>query len=226
MMTDLNREQLAELDQATLIEIILMLRQEIQELRDQLAKHSNNSGKPPSSDGLKKPRSQRTKGQRRSGGQPGHEGHTLKMVERANHIERHEVTVCPQCATDLHGQATRRVEKRQVFDLPLVKLEVTEHQAEVKQCPGCGQEVKGCFPPDVTQPVQYGPHFKAQAVYLNSYQLLPLARTCEVLEDFYGHAPSQALVWDALTIVAEQVQPVVAHSKQAITWTETAHSDE
>src|SRR5205085_9377868 len=81
-------------------------------------------------------------------------------------------------------------------------------------------------PPDVTQPVQYGPHFKAQAVYLNSYQLLPLARTCEVLEDFYGHAPSQALVWDALTSVAEQVQPVVAHIKQAVTCAEMAHFDE
>lgn len=233
MMTDLDREQLAALDKETLIEIILMqrqeiagLRQEIQELRDQLAKHSGNSGKPPSSDGLKKPRSQRVKGQRRSGGQPGHEGHTLKMVEKPDQIERHEVNVCPHCATDLHGLEASRVEKRQVFDLPAVKLAVTEHQAEMKQCPGCGQEVKGQFPPDVRQPVQYGPRFKAQAVYLNSYQLIPLARTCEVLGDFYGHAPSQALVCEALNSVVEQVQPVVAHIKQQITQADMAHFDE
>lgn len=233
MMSDLSREQLAELDKETLIEIILMqgeeiaiLRQEIQELRDQLAKYSGNSSKPPSSDGLKKPRSQREKGQRRSGGQPGHAGHTLKMVEQPDHIERHEVTVCPHCATDLRGLEASRVDKRQVFDLPPVKLEVTEHQADVKQCPGCRQEVKGCFPPEVTQPVQYGPRFKAQAVYLNSYQLLPLARTCEVLADFYGHAPSQAVVWDALTETVEQVQSVVETIKQAITQAEMAHFDE
>jgi transposase len=233
MMTDLDRDQLAELDKETLIEIILMLRQEmaamrqeIQELRDQLAKHSGNSGKPPSSDGLKKPRSQWVKGERRSGGQPGHKGHTLKMVEQPDHIERHEVTMCPHCTTDLHEIKPSRVDKRQVFDLPPVKLEVTEHQAEVKQCPTCGQEVKGCFPPDVTQPVQYGPRFKAQAVYLNSYQLLPLARTCQVLEDFYGHAPSQAVVWEALTGIVEHVQPVVEHIKRVITHADMAHFDE
>lgn len=226
MMRDLDREQLAELDQASLIEIIMLLRQEIQELRDQLAKHSGNSGKPPSSDGLRKPRSQRVKGQRRSGGQPGHEGHTLKMVEQPDHMARHEVGVCPCCATDLAGVEPSRLEKRQVFDLPPVKLAVTEHQVEVKACPGCGQEVKGEFPPDVTQPVQYGPRFKAQAVYLNGYQLIPLARTCEVLEDFYGHAPSQALVWNALSGVVEQVQPVVERIKQAITRADMAHFDE
>lgn len=233
MMTDLSREQLAELDKETLIEVMVLLqgeiavmRQEIQDLRDQLAKHSGNSGKPPSSDGLRKPRSQRVKGQRPSGGQPGHKGHTLKMVEQPDQIERYEVSVCPHCATDLQGVEASRVEKRQVFDLPVVKLAVTEHQAEVKQCPGCGQEVKGCFPLTVSQPVQYGPRIKAQAVYLNSYQLIPLARTREVLEDFYGHAPSQAIVWDALNEVVEQVQPVVEDIQQAIIQADMAHFDE
>lgn len=109
-MTDLDREQLAELDKETLIAIILELRElvtkqagQIQELSDQLAKHSGNSSKPPSSDGLRKRRSQRVKGQRRSGGQPGHKGHTLKRVEQPDHIEWHKVNVCPHCATDLAG---------------------------------------------------------------------------------------------------------------------------
>lgn len=233
MMTDLSSEQLTGLDKATLIAVILaqreemaLLRQEIQALRDQLAKHSGNSGKPPSSDGLKKPRSQRVPGQRPSGGQPGHAGHTLQQVEQPDQIERHEINRCPHCATDLHGVESSRVDKRQVFDLPPVKLTVTEHQAEVKQCPTCGQEVTGCFPAAVTQPVQYGPRFKAQAVYLNNYQLIPLARTCQVLEDFYGHAPSQALVWEALTTVVGQVQPVVDQVKQTLTNAAMAHFDE
>jgi hypothetical protein len=57
--------------------------------------------------------------------------------------------------------------------------------------------VKGQFPPDVTQPVQYGKRIKAQASYLNTYQLLPWARVCELLDDFYGHKPAEAWVQQA-----------------------------
>ncbi len=192
---DMERSQLEELDKESLIVIILTLQEqlrqlrqqveeqavEIQSLRDQLAKNSQNSGKPPSSDGLKKARrsSLRRKGSRPTGGQAGHVGYTLAMVAEPNVVEVHEVRACPHCATDLALVAPCEHERRQVFDIPPVQLTVTEHQAEVKICPGCGERVKGDFPASVNQPVQYGPRIKAQASYLNTYQLIPLARTCE-----------------------------------------------
>ena len=98
-----------------------------------------------------------------------------------------------------------------MFDIPPVRVEVTEHQAEIKACPNCRNQVKGDFPPGVTQPVQYGPRIKAQISYLNNYQLIPWARTCELLGDFYGHTPAEGLVLGANAAVVEQRAQLECH---------------
>ncbi len=97
----------------------------IQGLEDQLAKHSGNSGKPPSSDGLKKPRTQslREKSGRNRGGQEGHRGQTLKMVETPNHVEHHLLAECPHCAADLSEEENEEYAHRQVFDVPPVQVD-------------------------------------------------------------------------------------------------------
>jgi len=239
---EFDREQLEKLDKEDLILSILALQEqvrelgqtvvkqaaEIHELRDQLAKNSRNSGKPPSSDGLKKPKTRnlRRKNGRRSGGQEGHPGHTLKMVEKPDHVEHYEVSACPECAADLRAVEACEFERRQVFDVPPVRIEVTEHRAEIKVCPQCEKRVKAKFPSDVTQPVQYGLCIKAQAAYLNNYQLIPLARTCELLGDFYGHAPAEALILDANATLVDQIEPSLEATRQQLMASPVVHFDE
>jgi len=233
--TDISPDQLEQMDKENLLAIIIALQKQlaeqaavIQELRDQLAKNSRNSGKPPSSDGLKKPRTRslRRKIGRRSGGQEGHEGHTLQMIAQPDQIERHYATRCPYCATDLNDVVSAGYEKRQVFDIPPLQVTVTEHQAESKRCPHCRRQVKGTFPPNVTRPVQYGPRLKAQAVYLNNYQLLPLARTCELLGDFYGHTPSEALVLAGNKTMVAGIEPTLDSIRRQLIAADVVHFDE
>lgn len=246
---ELKRKQLKKLKKTELIKLVLRMQHQLAEqaeqvkalqaqlaeqqrllqaLQDQLAKDSHNSHTPPSQDGLRKPvrRSLRQAGQRPIGGQHGHQGDTLKMVTAPDHLETHPVTVCPWCQTGLEALAPSGYERRQVFDVPPVRLEVTEHQAEIKCCPGCGQTVPGVFPPHVSQPTQYGPRLKAQASYLNNYHFIPLARTVELLTDFYGQSPAEAALITANRQLVKQTQTSLARINQQLTAAEVAHFDE
>lgn len=230
------REQLRQLDKESLIDIILELREQmaqmairIQSLEDQLAQNSQNSSKPPSSDGLKKkpaPKSLREKGKRKSGGQKGHKGETLKMVSEPDYIEVHQVTTCSECQADLSHVEATEIERRQVFDIPPIEIEVTEHRAEIKSCSCCGTRVKAEFPEGVSSSVQYGNRLKAQAVYLNSYQLLPLARICELFSDFYGHSPSESLILNSNHALVEAIEPALGAIQAQIKEADIVHCDE
>ena len=203
------------------------LQAQVQPLQDQRAKNSRNSSKPPSSDGLHKPspKSLRQKGQRQSGGQPGHKGHTLKRVEKPDRVEVHPVDACECCGRSLGDQPPEQVEKRQVHDLPPRQRVVTEHQAEIKLC-SCGHRNQGAFPVGVNAPVQYGPCARAAAVYLNNSQFLPYERTCQLLDDLFACPMSEGTLANILAECQQRLEDPVARIKQQIAQAPVAHFDE
>ena len=201
----------------------------IQVLEDQVAKNSGNSGKPPSSDGYQKPtpKSLRKRHGRKSGEQVGHTGYTLKAVKHPDWVEVHRVRECHYCHGSLERVEVTGYKKRQVFDVPKVHIGVTEHQAEIKHCPHCGEVCQADFPEGVTQPAQYGDEIKSQAVYFNQYQLLPLERVSEALETLYGQPIAEGTIMDACQEVADLVTETNAAIKKHLTeWEAVVHFDE
>ncbi len=118
------------------------------------------------------------------------------------------------------------MEKRQVFDLPPIKMQVTEFQAECKWCPRCAKWVTAPFPAEVGAPVQYGGTMQSVMSYLNVAQLLPCQRTADVCEDLFGHRPSTGSVVRAVARCAEKIAPAVNRIAEALRAAPHLHADE
>lgn len=199
--------------------IIRTLAQRIDALENQKAKNSSNSSKPPSTDGYKKrTRSLRSKSGKKQGGQIGHTGNTLKQVEKPDQTKNHPVLLCQNCLSDLSGVPLESVEKRQVFDIPKIKIIVTEHQAEKKRCPDCGEVTMADFPQNVTQQTQYGFRIKTQAAYLYSGQFTSLHRTQQTLFDLYGIRMNETTILTAQKDMQTRVSPIVSLIKYFLTY--------
>jgi transposase len=209
------------------------LRSEIEALRGRLVKDSHNSSKPPSSDGpgvppgpTRVPKSLRGVSGRRPGGQPGHPGHHLSLVDQPDVVVVHQPSACGGCGQGLESAEVLRTERRQVVDLPVVRAQVVEHQAETRGCPGCGQETQAPFPAGVVAPIQYGPGVATLAVYLHQEHLLPVERTGRVLGEVFGCPISGGTLERMVARCADAVGGIGAAIKQAVIAAPVLHADE
>jgi transposase len=170
------------------------LRGRIAELERQAGLNSTNSSKPPSSDGLKKPQpkarrvsSLRKPSGKKTGGQPGHPGETLRRTETPNIITDHYPDACAKCSAPLTAATATGYVARQVFDLPMPQpLICTEHRAHDCHCTDCGAKTHARFPKDVAAPVQYGKRIAAFVVYLAYFQFVPEQRLAELMAALFG----------------------------------------
>ena len=207
--------------------LITELRARVKALEDQLVKDSHNSHRPPSTDyPHHRTKSLRRPSDKKPGGQPGHPGQTLRLVEQPDQVVEHRPKECAACGASLADAASSEIERRQVVDLPPLRLEVTEHQVHRVACPQCGQTTSGSFPVDVAQLIQYGPRLQALVVYLLVYQLLPYDRTQQLVSDLFGIAPSPGTFETTLERCADELVKPEGQIKQAITSAEVAHFDE
>jgi len=220
------REQVRELP--LLREQVELLASRVQELEARLAKDSHNSSKPPSSDGLaRKTKSLRRRSGKKPGGQLGHRGETLRLVATPDAVVEHRPALCSGCQTPLPQEATVVArERRQVHELPPIRLVVTEHQALHVRCPACQRVTAAAFPAEVPSRAQYGPRLRALAVYLVQQQLVPYGRVRELVGDLLGAELSAGTLVAWVSQAATALEPVEKAIKGALSQAAVLSSDE
>ena len=138
-------------------DLIESLALRIEALEQQRHTDSHNSSKPPSSDGIGRKIVQTRKPTgKKPGGQSGHKGSTLPFSEHPDQVVVHAPPRCGKCGMSLETEALIGCERRQEVELPPVKAQVTDHQAQIKACSTCGAQTRGEFPVGLNSPIQYG----------------------------------------------------------------------
>ena len=215
---------------AALQELVVSQAARIAELERRLGLNSSNSGKPPASDGLKKPRrtqSLRTPSGKTSGGQKGHPGKTLCQVAEADATIDHFPETCAGCGGSLDEASATGFTARQVFDLPKPQpLEVTEHRAHVCQCKACGIRTRAAFPEGVAAPVQYGERLASYVLYLLHGQLLPEKRVAALIADLFGVTLTTATIATISQNYAERLRPFAETVRHQVAQAPVKHLDE
>src|ERR1019366_488163 len=216
---------------AALSALVAALQARVAELERQLGLNSGNSGKPPSSDGLKKKpvrvSSLRGRSGKKTGGQKGHPGKTLSRTETPDATIDHFPETCSGCGGTLTGAMATGHTARQVFDLPEPQpLIVTEHRAHACLCGNCGAETRADFPEGVTAPVQYGARIAAVVVYLLHYQLLPEKRLAALMADLFGVHLVTATIAGMSRSCAVRFQGFAAAVRDQVAAAPVKHMDE
>jgi len=225
----LEQEKAAYSNKVKLLEQkIINLKTNAKESKRRVRPNSQNSSMPPSSDMFvsSKAKSLRTKSGKLKGGQSGHIGHTLKQVDNPNYVVIHEVCECSNCGNDLSSVIAKSIIRRQVFDIPAIQYEVTEHQLQVKRCNNCKAKVIANAG-SVLAPVQYGHRIKSQLSYLHAGHFIPFERLSQLSLETYGIKISPASIEGFIKECAMATEPCVESIKEQLLKHESVkHLDE
>jgi len=205
--------------------ITIELKLENTELKSRLNSNSKNSSKPPSTDGYTKKPAFPKKRKGKQGGQTGHKGKTLHQVDNPDKTVECKPKSC-DCGHIFFDEEMKLTEKRQVFDLPQPRLDVTEYQIHKAVCPDCGLIHKGATPEGVNAPVQYGNGVKSYAVLLNVHFKLPFKKIQLLFGDLFGYSINESTIYSASRQCYESLKNTEEVIKSKIVEQKVAHADE
>ncbi len=211
----------------SLIERVQKLEEKILSLEEPIKQNSKNSSKPPSSDGpAVPPTSQKKKGERKKGGQPGHKGTTRKLVPIEDVAESFDVKpeACGKCGHGLNGEDVSPY-RHQVAEVPPVIATVTEYRLHTLSCPSCGKDTRAELPLGVPQGA-FGPRLQAMGALFTGRYRLSKRDTAEILADFFRVPISLGSISALERRTSKAIASAVEEARAYVKEQAQAHMDE
>lgn len=205
------------------------LRKLVQLLEEKLNKNSKNSSKPPSSDGLKKPKrntSLREKGTKKQGAQSGHDGTRMVIIGEPDHVTELIPTPCQTC---LHWKKCKgtacNTERRYQVDIEIAQT-LEAYDCFKVVCPKTNETLKGSFPENIKGEIQYGTNIASFIVALNTVGAVSAKRVQEIAGSLFDLPISTGTVCKMVARCAAKAEYPVSLIKEKILQLEKGHFDE
>lgn len=204
---------------------ILFLQEEIRFLKN--GRKSNTSSTGPSHDiGRSNQKSLREPSSRKTGGQPGHEGTTLSMKEKADEIVEYRPNFCKQCGEELATDQATLVARKQEIELPPIIPHYIEHQSFACTCKRCGAITISELPERLQANIQYGTRVSAWVAYLSVRQYISYERISELMKDCFNMPISEGTIDNMLKTITIKAQNVYLQIQQRIEQSVVVGGDE
>jgi len=212
-----------------LLKRIQELEAENAELKGKRDKNSQNSSKPPSSDGYnqpRKPKSQRGKSEKKAGGQLNHQGKTLNFVDKPDFVEERHPHQCKNCNKALFGELGTQVDRLQQIDIPEVKPVVREYRIFGRMCSRCGTFTVAEVPEGLNGPISYGSNLQSFGLYAINAQFIPYDRTARFISDWLNIPISPGTLFNFQERSAKLLAQISEEIREKLIASKVVHFDE
>ena len=208
--------------------LVRVLSERLLALEETVNQSSQNSSKPPSTDGFGKGVKAKGKGQKapreQSGKTAPREARKLYPAEDCRFVHEVIPPACATCGGSLSGQDSHP-HRHQVIELPPVKPEVVEYRLHGLRCPCCDTVTRAPLPSGVSA-LGYGERLTAMVALLSGAYRLSYRQVCAVMDDLFGVRLSRGGVGRLRQDISEAVSAAVDEAKAYVQGQPVMHSDE
>ena len=191
-------------------------------------RNSNTSSTPSSHDyGRSNKFNLREKSNRKSGGQTGHKGSSLKMSKKPDEIQKHIPKYCKQCGEEFNTDNVFELHQRkQEVVIPPIKPKFIEHQSYRCMCRKCNTQTTTDLPSHLKANIQYGANIQALITYLSVYQYMPSNRIKKYLKDIMNIPISEGTIYNIIETMSNKATPIYEVIKEKIATSKVVGGDE